>query len=244
MKTTIAVILVSVTLLFGQDNVYPLEDYYGGGIGYSPIFLLLDYNAIGALAGLSGLGLDKADFSTPYIIHGGEGFTHMSGHWRLGGYAGSGVSRISSIDTTGGVNKSVEAGLALMLGAATVEYAIPLFRDLEIAIGVLAGVGRANLVINQTPGSPDWNEQFSVVYGTAITVAHATDLSGTFFNLQPYLTLKWQLLDRVGLRLSAGYNRGAIGAGRWILNGREPVSNSPESIFSGIAFRTMLYFGI
>ena len=47
-----------------------------------------------------------------------------------------------------------------------------------------------------------------------------SDLSGTFFNFQPYVAIKWQLLDRVGLRISAGFNKGTIGQGRWKLNSR------------------------
>ncbi len=244
MKRFFPILLILVISLAGQDDVYPMEDFSGGGIGYSPIFIFLDYSGIAALDGLTNLGLDQTTFSAPFIVHGGEGFAHMTGNWLLGGYAGVGMSTISTMDTTGGVNKSLEATLSLMLGAATVEYSLPLFRSLEIATGVMLGVGQTTLMVNQSPGSPNWDEQFDVTYGTNLQVAHATSLSGLFVNFQPYLTLKWQILDRVGLRISTGFNKGTVTAGQWVLNGHEPVSNSPESVFQGVAIRTMLYFGI
>ncbi len=243
MKTLFIVLFAGLTIGFSQDDYYPASDYSGSGIGYSPIFLMLDYSAIGAFDNFSGLGLDQSQFTSPFIIHGGEGFARMANNWRLGGYAGVGSSQISTMDTAA-VNKSVEATFSMMLGAATIEYAIPLFRDFEISTGILMGVGRANILLSQSPGSPDWADQFVIVYGDSITTAHSTNLSGVFFNMQPYLTLKWQILNRVGLRISAGFNRGTIAAGRWRLNNREPVSNSPESAFQGIAIRSMLYFGL
>jgi hypothetical protein len=71
-----------------------------------------------------------------------------------------------------------------------------------------------------------------------------SDLSGTFFNFQPYVAIKWQLLDRVGLRISAGFNKGTIGQGRWKLNSRYLIGDSEEYTLQGVSFRTMLYLGL
>jgi len=71
-----------------------------------------------------------------------------------------------------------------------------------------------------------------------------TNLSGTFFNFQPYMAVKWQITDRVGLRISIGYNKGVIQAGQWKLNDRFQISDSPKSALSALSFRTMIYFGL
>ena len=60
------------------------------------------------------------------------------------------------------------------------------------------------------------------------------DVSATFFNFQPYVAVKWQITDRVGLRLSIGFNKGVIRAGQWKLNDRFQISDSPESALSGL----------
>jgi len=56
--------------------------------------------------------------------------------------------------------------------------------------------------------------------------------------------VKWQFLDRMGLRISVGFNKGTIQAGRWYLNGRVPISDSPKTTIQGVTFRTMLYLGL
>ena len=71
-----------------------------------------------------------------------------------------------------------------------------------------------------------------------------TELSGTFFNFQPYIALRWQFLDRMGCRVSAGFNRGSIDAGKWKMNGHIPVLDSPEKFIQGLVLRMTLYFGL
>jgi hypothetical protein len=48
----------------------------------------------------------------------------------------------------------------------------------------------------------------------------------------------------MGLRISAGYNKGAIGRGKWKLNGHIPINDSPKSSLQGITLRTVIYFGL
>jgi len=281
--------------VYGQNSWFG-EDYPSGGIGYSPLYLSLD--SIPGSSMLSSMGLDPSDFKAPFVIHGGEGITQISGRWRIGGYAGIGTSQISALspvvlyvnrdgvpgyqapvlnaaneDTamayTGNFNPSTRARFTIVLGAVLVEHGIPLFRDLEIAGGVLFGIGKASLSIETHTGTPSWAGSFENSYGTfsddnvyhevdSVAVlytaqssyltpsaisGHLTDLSATFFNIQPYMAIKWQFLDRVGLRIAVGFNKGVIPAGGWKLNGQHPVSDSPEASLQGVAIRTTLYFG-
>lgn len=289
------IIFLTITWSYGQDSWYD-EGYPAGGIGYSPLYIALD--SIPGSSLLSSIGLDPSEFNTPFVIHGGEGLTQISGRWRIGGYAGIGTSQISallpivlyvnrdgvdgyqapvlnaanedtSMNYTGAFSPSTRARFTIALGAVLVEHAIPVFRDLEIAGGVLFGVGRASLNIETHTGTPSWEGSFKNTYGTyvdgsvyhevdsvaamidseasylipAAVSSHLTDLSATFFNMQPYLAIKWQFLDRVGLRISAGFNKGVIPVGSWKLNGQHPISDSPKAALQGIAVRTTLYFG-
>ena len=70
------------------------------------------------------------------------------------------------------------------------------------------------------------------------------DVSATFFNFQPYVAMKWQFLERMGLRISVGFNKGTIGNGSWKLNGRTLIGDSPVAAIQGVTFRTMLYIGL
>ena len=291
--------------LSAQSDLYPIQDYYGGGIGYSPMYISLD--SIPGSDMMTALGLNTNNFDNPFIVHGGEGFTHIAGRWRLGGYAGIGSSRISNImdvyfyqetnDSTGiqenssplatdgdkivayegSFRPTVSAKFSFTLGAVILEYVIPVFRDLEISGGAMMGLGRVNVSIDQHTGEAQWNDLFSNSYGTVSNGAvyysidssysdtdadsiigamqgttlssvngygGMTDISGTFFNFQPYVAIKWQIMDRVGLRLSLGYNQGTIGAGEWFLNDRKQIADSPKSTIQGLTIRTMFYFGL
>ena len=294
MKKAITYISISLSTLFGQFDLYPVTDFFGGGIGYSPMYISIDEFPATDL--LKNAGLDPTKFNTPFVVHGGEGFAHMTGKWRIGGYAGIGSSSISegadvqlyvdqgetgyngetAVDYDGNFDPTIEAKITLSLGAGSIEYVMPIFQDLEISAGAMMGLGRLNLSIDQYAANPKWGEMFNFAYGSknwdvnddqtdsTLTYYYAvddvgnpisgfnatnapgvmSDLSGTFFNFQPYVAIKWQLLDRVGLRISAGFNKGTIGQGRWKLNSRYLIGDSEEYTLQGVTFRTMLYLGL
>lgn len=170
---------------------------------------------------------------------------------------------------SGNFSPTIRARFTVALGAVLVEHAIPVFRDLEVSGGVLFGMGRASLNIETHTGTPSWDGSFNNMYGshssgsvyhevdsvaalydsqnsflTPNTVSsNLSDLSTTFFNIQPYVAVKWQFLDRVGIRVSGGFNKGVIPGGGWKLNGQHPISDSPKAALQGVAIRTTLYFG-
>ena len=297
MKKLLTYITILLSPGYSQFDLYPVTDFFGGGIGYSPMYINIeDFPATDLL---KDLGLDPKQFDSPFVVHGGEGFAHMTGKWRIGSYAGVGSSSIStvtnvrlfvdadgdgildqneidnSVDYDGNFDPSIEAKITISLGAASIEYVMPVFQDLEISAGAMMGLGRMNLSIDQYAANPKWTEMFDFSYGPKVpgldadsnstvnyyyavdnldnpisgfNAANApgvmSDLSGTFFNFQPYVAIKWQLLDRVGLRISAGFNKGTIGQGRWKLNSRYLIGDSEEYTLSGVTFRTMLYLGL
>ena len=295
MKRILTYISISLSIIYGQFDLYPVSDFFGGGIGYSPMYINIDKFPATDL--LKNVGLNPSSFDAPFVVHGGEGFAHMTGKWRIGSYAGVGSSSISTItnvqlyvdsngnnkldgnetavDYDGNFDPTIEAKLTFALGAASIEYVMPIFQDLEISAGAMMGLGRLNLSIDQYAANPSWDKLFDFAYGSKAWVLNEdgtdtleyyyavddvnnpidgfdapnapgvmSDLSGTFFNFQPYVAIKWQLLDRVGLRISAGFNKGTIGQGRWKLNSRYLIGDSEEYTLQGVSFRTMLYLGL
>jgi len=153
------------------------------------------------------------------------------------------------------------------MGAASIEYVMPLLQDLEFSAGALMGLARAGIAVDQQTGNPRWGKVFDNAYGTMDSTGTLyygvdadsyddpdivpgtvpgllRDVSATFFNFQPYVAVKWQFLERLGLRISVGFNKGTIPAGDWVLNGRTEISDSPASAIQGATFRTMLYIGL
>ena len=259
MKNIALFIIINISGLSGQFS-YPAEDFLGGGIGYSPMYIKL--KEIPGADALANVGLDPTQFSDPFVIHGGEGFAHVTGRWRIGSYAGMGGSSVSTIplikwyidddpnnnngnkgysgenlnNYTGVYDPSITAKLKFLLGAATIEYVMPLLQDLELSSGALFGLGRVGLSLEQKSGENiGWGDAFSNVYGEFVDGAlyYSVDNSfeendpitplpvpgllrevgATFFNFQPYIAVKFQFLERFGLRISVGYNKGTVRQG-------------------------------
>jgi len=290
MRKIIIVLFISFfTRGVSQADIYPTETSFGGGIGFSTMYLVM--NELPGEEVITRLGLDVSKINyRPMVFYGGEGFAQMVGPWRLGGYAGFGAAQTSNVfdvyyykdegdvgynegetikDT--GSNLSVSARINMLLGAMTVEYVFPLYRDLEVMTGSLMGIGHYTLSVDQHVDGIDDDTWASIgndavaansVVGNGyyISVAdpdnatdattrelkssYMTELGGTFFNFQPYVAVRWQFLDRMGLRISAGYNRGTIGAGQWKMNGHISVLDSPEAPLDGFTIRTVIYFGL
>ena len=93
MKNIVTITILNFSVLFSQFS-YPAEDFLGGGIGYSPMYIKL--NEIPGADALVNVGLDPTKFKDPFVLHGGEGFAHITGRWRIGSYAGMGGSSIST----------------------------------------------------------------------------------------------------------------------------------------------------
>lgn len=252
----IGLVLLLVSALYSQRNVsFSTEEYFGGGIGYTPTFLRLNiaevfpFNPLGSpdsddgLLGSQGLNFSPEDIESlgnMLVIHGAEGFGNISGNWRIGAYVGLGSKSITNVDTAS--NLQTDLKITLMTGNASLEYVIPLFSNLEISAGSLFGFSRAVIQFAKKIDIPSWDDQF--IFNNIDANNYSVSLSGTFFTFQPYVAIKLQFLDRAGLRMSAGYNVGTLPANQWTLNDFGEIQASGVSNFNAPAVRVMLYLGI
>lgn len=248
---TAGFLLLLLTGLRGQGDLpFPTEEYFGGGIGYTPMFLQLNlaqvfpFSATGDDAGLLGESLlgFTAENLKPLdgfmVVHGAEGFGNITGNWRIGAYVGLGSKGISKKDSATGIRQDLK--VTLMTGNVSLEMVVPVFSNLEVSAGSLFGFSRGIIQFASTAANPDWNEQFEGTDTTNVTVS----LSGTFFSFHPYIALKYQFLNRAGLRMSAGYQVGTLAANRWKLNDFQDIIAPSKSSFNAPAVRVMLYVGI
>ncbi len=247
------------TLHAQRDFPFPSDEYFGGGIGYTPTFMMFNlaetypFNPTGldsdstGLLGSNGLGFSReviGKLGSMLVIHGAEGFGNITGNWRVGAYVGLGSKSITRTDTVGPApDVVVDLKLSFMTASASIELVIPLFSNLEIAAGSLFGASRAiiQFAISNIPDA-GWENQytFTNIDGNNYAVA----LSGTFFSFQPYVAVKLQFLNRVGLRVSGGYHVGTLPTNQWKLNGFRKILATSDSNFNAFAVRVMLYMGI
>lgn len=216
------------------------------------------------IGGYAGIGTSQISALLPVVL-----YVNRDGVDGFQAPALNAANEDTAMTYSGNFSPTIRARFTIALGAILVEHAIPIFRDLEISGGVLFGMGRASLNLETHSGTPSWSGSFNNMYGSysdgsvyhevdsvealynsqnsflnpQTVTSNLSDLSTTFFNIQPYLAVKWQFLDRVGIRLSAGFNKGVIPGGGWKLNGQHPISDSPKAALQGVAIRTTLYFG-
>ena len=96
MKKILTIIITTLTVGFSQGDIYPTENQYGGGIGFSTMYMVLD--SVPGATILDSLGFSVNQLGTrPLVFYGGEGFAQMTGPWRLGGYAGIGAAQASNV---------------------------------------------------------------------------------------------------------------------------------------------------
>ena len=197
------------SLVKAQGDIYPTETTYGGGIGFSTMYMILDSVPGASLLNSLGINVDELG-ARPLVFYGGEGFAQMSGPWRLGGYAGIGATQASNVfgiqmyanrDNVDGYQKpafgneangdslynfsdnlSVKARLSFLLGAMTTEYVFPIFRDLEVMAGALMGIGRYTLSIDQHIGTPLWGNFGKIMYGEIYGDTVLIELDGPDFD--------------------------------------------------------------
>lgn len=251
---TAATVLALVTALQGQGNLpYPTEEYFGGGIGYTPMFLSINlaeafpFNATGAddastaLLGIGGLGFSDdeiGNLGNLLVIHGAEGFGNITGRWRIGAYVGLGAKSIARVDTD--TDTRTDLKVSLSTGNISLEVVAPIFSNLEISVGSLFGFSRATIQAASTLKWPDWEKQIQYTDSSNTSLT----LSGRFFSFQPYVAMKLQFLNRAGLRMSAGYQVGTLAKNQWTLNGFTRIQSPSAGNFNALAVRLMLYIGI
>ena len=69
--------------MFAQEEYYPPESYYGGGVGFSQMFIYQDFSKLGLTSKLP-LPFDTNKYDLPLVISGGEGFSSLTQNITIG----------------------------------------------------------------------------------------------------------------------------------------------------------------
>jgi len=211
-------------------------DFFGGGIGPSGSWIMLHTNEL-FRDELGSMVLSA--FNDQMVMTGVEGYGHVTENYRLGAIFSKGSISTSTTDTLTSSNYHAEFNLSIV--GALFESVFPLGRRLEISTGSVVGLGQANFIRQRDDGSgiQVWDDYFAK--GTQMNYQ---SVSANFGVLQPYMAMKFQFLDRLGLRFVGGYNVSRIDEGAWRLNGEGRINTSPALELSAPFARVTLYLGI
>jgi hypothetical protein len=218
MKNRFSVILFSLLLFialpaFAQqtDDDEPLpppkhgQVKFGGAGGFTQNLLFLDLDPINqVITANKGAALNN----NPVFMMGGQGYAYILfvKNLRLGGIGMSGSMSSRSIDPNQN-NLRRDVQLSVGYGGITAEYVVPVVSRLDVTFGTVIGWG--NLTMRMTHGQGDvaWDTLWSQFGSSQSSVPQFTHkVSGSFFLLQPSVSVEYAVLRYLGLRVGAGYS--------------------------------------
>jgi hypothetical protein len=220
-------------IVLSQDAKF-FDAPFGGGGGYTPAWYIPNLDQLNEKLVLNNI----PEFSgSGFYASGGAGFIYIGfvKNLRLGGYGYSGSTAQSAFDA--GFNKEVVYTLGG--GALTVEYTLPIVKDIGVSIGTAIGAGSLTIDYYKNIGSEDWNSIWS---GTSTTGSEYKNMKNNFWFISPTINIDFPVYRFFVLRVGAGYQL-TFGDSWEIDNGRELI-NVPSKLNGNSFFiQTGLFLG-
>jgi hypothetical protein len=253
------IFVLSIPILAQEDEEIPsppqrhAQAKIGGAGGFTQNLLFLNLDPINEILKNSNAIPFKKN---PMLLLGGQGYGYIMvvPNLRIGGLGAGGSMIQKSLDTSGNkfgkknVRRDVE--LSVGFGGVTVEYAISVIPQLDVALGLMLGGGSTSIRMTRNIDSEKmWGDVWDE-YGSSVD-AHRSDeytrnLSGSFFIYQPSLNIEYAVLRWVGLRLGVSYN--GMMVNKWTLDDKYDIIGVPDKISGkgfmingGIFLGTFLY---
>lgn len=243
----LALTLAAATGFSQPDDQYepippskPSTGKLGGAGGYTPGWLFLDLDGLNAVMSASGF----APFDDGRLMmHGGQGYAYLLlvQNLRIGGLGMSGSRSTSRIELATNTRRDLE--LSVGYGGVSLEFAIPVVPRVDVTVGTVIGGGGMTLTLRRDRGTArDWGGIWGEAGGSGAAEEFTRKLEGSFFVLQPSVTVEVAILRWLGVRAGAGY-LGMTG-GSWTLDDRYDLSGVPDGIHGrGWMINTGIYVG-
>ncbi len=223
--TLLIVLFLSITI-YSQQNKY-FDAPFGGGIGYVPGWYMPNLNPVNSE--MNNIGMPELSTSGFYSS-GIAGFIYIGfvKYLRVGGMGFSGST--SSTQKVGAVNREVLYKLGG--GGLTIEYTIPIVKDLGISVGATIGAGTMTVNVFNNNGDFNW-ENIWQHFGDAEASSVNTAMNNSFWMFTPTVNLDWPVYRFVVLRLGVGYQ--LTFGDKWTADNDQPLQDVPSDL-NGDAF--------
>ncbi len=218
----------------------PSTGKIGGGGGYTPAWLFMDVDKLNeTIISAGGTPFDGGRM----MLNGGQGYAYLLlvQNLRIGGVGMSGSRTTSRVETSTNTRRDVELGVGY--GGVTIEYVLSVVPRLDLTFGTIVGGGGMSLTIRRDGGtSREWGDLWGEFGSPQPAAEFSRKLEGSFFIVQPSVTLEFALLRWLGVRAGVGY-LGMTG-GSWKVDNEYDLSGVPDGIGgSGWMINTGIYLG-
>ena len=212
----------------------------GGGGGFSGGYLFANLDEINSQVRRMGI----EELSEDLVVFGGKGYARI-GCFIIGGGGYGSTVHSSGIPDGCARYAEVEIGYGgVILGFSHAK------KQFELTGGVLLGAG--GIAVERRRNSRyvfGWNDAWDV-FDTNRPDSVATEdlnvtsrLTADFIAIEPFVTIKYQLLPFMAAEISASYLRARIGYGQWKIDNIK-IPDSPKTDIGGPSIRFGLHFGV
>lgn len=220
-----------------QETNY-FDSPFGGGVGYNPGWLVPSIDGLNSK--LTSMGIPELGKNGLFTT-GGSGYIYIGfvRNLRIGGMWSGGSTSENTFN--GGFHK--EGIYTISTGAFSVEYTLPIVKDVGISIGALIGGGSQKLEVYQSRFPAVWDDlwkEYSQANGSTQDISRT--FTNSFFLLSPTLNVDIPLYRFLSFRAGVGYLM-KFGTG-WKVDNEREVMNTPTDLTKNSFYiQTGIYIG-
>jgi len=224
---TLVLLIIPVISVHSQQKKY-FDAPFGGGVGYVPAWYIPNLEPVNNE--LKTIGL--TDLSTSgFYSSGGGGFIYLGfvKYLRVGGMGYSGS--ISTSAENNGIKREVIYNLGG--GGLTVEYTLPMIKDIGLSLGAAIGAGSLEIQVYKNNKSFSWGD---IWYETEKDSAANLNrsLKNNYWTFTPTINLDYPINRFILVRLGVGYQ--LTFADSWKADNENELKNVPSDLNANAFF--------
>jgi hypothetical protein len=224
----LAIVINFTALMFPQQQKKYFDAPFGGGVGYMPAWYIPNLDPVNVE--LKSIGMPELS-TGGFYSSGGAGFIYLGfiKFLRVGGmgYGGS----VSSTQTVDGHNREVVYSLGG--GGITIEYTLPIIKDIALSVGAIIGAGTLKIQLYRNSGNFTWEgtwEEFASGDNTSFT----RTLENSYWMFTPTVNLDLPLNRFILIRLGVGYQLAFNDD--WTADNEQELKNVPSDLNANAFF--------
>ena len=228
-KFLILAIIISFTAInFPQQQKKYFDAPFGGGVGYVPAWYIPNLDPVNVE--LKSIGMPELS-TGGFYSSGGAGFIYLGfiKFLRVGGmgYGGS----VASSQNVDGINREVVYSLGG--GGITVEYTLPIIKDIALSVGAIIGAGTLKIQLYRNSGNFNWQgtwEEFDSDENTSFS----RTLENSYWMFTPTVNLDFPFNRFILVRLGVGYQLAFNDD--WTADNEQELKNVPSDLNANAFF--------
>lgn len=216
-------IVLTLTGVIKAQGSKMFDAPFGIGGGYLPTWSFINTNELNNT-------LLTANFpqvtQSGFFSSGGAGFVYIGfvPNLRIGGMGFSG----STSENTLVGNENRETVVSIGGGGVTIEYTLPIIKNIGVSFGTLVGAGSYQIELFKNSGAFSLNDIINEIGSSDATVNYNRRLINNFFLISPTINVEIPIYYLAAVRLGVGYSF-TLGDNWEVENGLE-LSNVPSDI--------------